>query len=93
MQQVVDSNRPAVTTGLAALRGLDDIDFRAMVHSSKDKGQAAKEAMRQMTQVVPLVYWHHLFETFLKEWSASEYANPLHSAPTERTRTQAVEAS
>jgi len=92
MQQLVHSNRQAVTTALTALRALDDIDFRAMVHNSKDKGQAAKEAMRQMTQVVPLVYWHHLFETFLKEWRAAKDADVLHSsAPSERT--QVVEAS
>jgi len=57
-----------------------------MVHNSIDKGQAAKDAMRQMTQVVPLVYWHHLFETFLQEWRASKIVdvNPAcQSAPTQ----------
>jgi hypothetical protein len=61
-----------------------------MVHNSTDKGQAAKDAMRQMTQVVPLVYWHHLFETFLQEWHASKIADL--SPASESTRTQLAEA-
>src|SRR5712671_3919411 len=86
MQQIVDSNREAVATGLIALRALDDIDLRAMVHNSTDKGQAAKDAMRQMAQVVPLVYWHHLFETFLQEWHASKIADVCPASPSTRTQ-------
>ena len=92
MRELVDSNRESVATALTALRSLDHIDFRVMVHNSKDKGQAAKDAMRHMTRIVPLVYWHHLFETFLKEWNAAQLRPLPH--PAERLeRTQSVEAS
>src|SRR5262249_24573467 len=54
----------AVASGVAALEQLDAIDFREVL---VDAG-SAKELLEKVARIVPMVFWHYLFEAFLKEW-------------------------
>jgi GT2 family glycosyltransferase/SAM-dependent methyltransferase len=73
----VQQYRAAVADGLAALQALDQLDFRLLFRDQANGRHAAEELMRKVAQIVPIVYWHYLFQEFLAQWRA---ARPVSSA-------------
>ncbi len=68
LQSQVDHHRIAVASGLTALEALDEIDFRSLFRDQTNGRHDAEELMHKVGQIVPMVYWHYLFERFLERW-------------------------
>ena len=61
---LLDAKREAVTAALSALRALDDFDLRPLWLSNGGSPGSIEAVLQQLNTIVPLVYWHHLLETF-----------------------------
>ena len=83
LQSQVDHQRIAVASGLTALEALDEIDFRSLFRDQTNGRQDAEELMRKVGQIVPMVYWHHLFERFLERWREARSLQAIASAAPE----------
>ena len=73
IQTQVDQFRAAVASGLKALEALDDFDFRTLFRDQANGRRAAEELMSKVSQIVPMVYWHYLFQEFLAQWRAARH--------------------
>jgi GT2 family glycosyltransferase len=74
MRNQLAQYQTAVESGVAALEAMDDLDFRLFFKDKENGSARAEEIMRQVGQIVPMVYWHFLFKRFLEEWQASREA-------------------
>lgn len=63
----VSENEEAVIDSIAALEALDRVDFLPLFARKNEKDSPSEEVLRKLTQIVPLVYWHALFKSFLAE--------------------------
>ncbi len=68
IEAYLDTNREAVRSALAALEALEGVDMIPLCQKDADGKTAAEGLLAQLAQVVPLVYWFHLFESFLQVW-------------------------
>jgi GT2 family glycosyltransferase/SAM-dependent methyltransferase/glycosyltransferase involved in cell wall biosynthesis len=73
IQTQVDQFRAAVASGLKALEALDDFDFRTLFRDQANGRRAAEELMSKVSQIVPMVYWHYLFQEFLAQWRGARH--------------------
>ena len=71
METLLEQKSEAVHAGVAALEALDDIDMIPLCYKDAQGNTRAEEILAKLTQIVPMVYWHHLFETFVAEWKES----------------------
>jgi O-antigen biosynthesis protein len=83
LQAQVNHHRIAVASGLTALEALDEIDFRSLFRDQTNGRQDAEELMRKVGQIVPMVYWHYLFERFLERWREAHSLLAIASAAPE----------
>jgi GT2 family glycosyltransferase/SAM-dependent methyltransferase/glycosyltransferase involved in cell wall biosynthesis len=81
LQTQVDRCGVAVANGLTALQALDGLDFRSLFADQLNGKDNAEELMRQVGQIVPLVYWHFLFESFLERWHEARCLPALGAIP------------
>jgi len=77
MRAQVDSRRLAVSDAVVALEALDDFDLRLLFRDRVHGPQKIKELVERVGQVVPMVYWHYLFESFLQAWDAGGRSSSL----------------
>jgi hypothetical protein len=63
-----DENRAAVGTGLAALEAFEDVDMIPLGQGDAQGNTAAERIIAPLAQVVPLVCWYHLFNSFPRVW-------------------------
>jgi GT2 family glycosyltransferase/SAM-dependent methyltransferase/glycosyltransferase involved in cell wall biosynthesis len=89
--QLVQYKR-AVESGVAALESLDDLDFRLLFKDKENGSARAEELMRQVGRIVPMIYWHFLFERFLDAWQTSREAAPGASTAIGHLQTQSTGA-
>lgn len=75
MQSQLDQYRSAVTSGVTALEALDQIDFRLFFLEQNNGHKQAEEVMQHLGQLVPMIYWHFLFERFLEKWREARSKN------------------
>jgi len=68
---IVANSLATVESAVPALEKLEGLDFRAI---ASDSPEAAKQIIEQVGKLVPVVYWHYLFETFLAEWDRAGQA-------------------
>lgn len=74
MEREVADKRPAVEAALAGLRALDGVDlFEANKKGVLNRGQL-DDLLAQVAQLVPVVYWTTLFESFLEAGAAHAHA-------------------
>jgi O-antigen biosynthesis protein len=62
----LDWHRPAVDAALVALHALEDVDMIPLCQKDAQGNTKAEAIMAQLAQIVPIVYWYHLFESFLQ---------------------------
>jgi GT2 family glycosyltransferase/glycosyltransferase involved in cell wall biosynthesis/2-polyprenyl-3-methyl-5-hydroxy-6-metoxy-1,4-benzoquinol methylase len=74
IQEEVSRCRGAVANSLRALEALDVFDFRQIFKDQEHGSENAEDLLRKLNQIVPMVYWHYLFESFLERW---QQANPV----------------
>ena len=66
LQKQVEANGSAVEVALTALKDLDEMEILPLLEEKSENGRsAADDMMRLLSKTVPLVYWHHLFQSFL----------------------------
>jgi len=87
-QTQLNDFRVAVANGLAALEALDTMDFRLLFRDTKNGPETAKDLIGQVGKIVPMIYWHYLFETFLQKWDEQERSS--HSQPTAELQSSAL---
>jgi len=83
----IKQDAPSVAGAISALEALDRVNLLPFFENAKGERSPADEVLQRLSQIVPLVYWHALFESFL---AARERAvNPLDeltlAATTERS--------
>jgi GT2 family glycosyltransferase/glycosyltransferase involved in cell wall biosynthesis/SAM-dependent methyltransferase len=71
MQTYMHANREAIRTGLAALEALEDVEMLPLCQKDAQGNIPAAGLLAQLSHVVPLVYWSHLFDSFLRAWKAA----------------------
>ena len=64
----VARDQAVVEQAVIALQALDRIDFRAFFRNPGSDSGAPNEVIAQLRTIVPLVYWHFLFQRFLEHW-------------------------
>jgi GT2 family glycosyltransferase len=72
IQQTVESKSEAVAASVTALKLLDDFEISHLLKKTETGQVPAEGIFSQLATIVPMVYWHFLFETFLQEWTASK---------------------
>lgn len=83
---LVEEKREAVSGALSALEALDKLDLWPMWAGQTKPSEAIDSLLRQLSRIVPMVYWYHLLEVFLAEWQAARgssvcpAAGPLETA-------------
>jgi hypothetical protein len=63
----VQEKSAAVAEAVAALEALDKVNFLSLFARQGNQASPAEEVLQKLTQIVPLVYWHTLFKSFLAE--------------------------
>jgi hypothetical protein len=82
IQKHVGETRLAAASGITALERLDTIDFRTLFRDSHNGPQSAKDLIQKVSEIVPVIYWHCLFETFLQHWTTcGESPEPTSAEP------------
>ena len=77
--------REAVTAALPALQALENLDLRPFWASKSGQEMTIDPILKQLATLVPLVYWYHLFESFLSESRKSPRFAVASPAPTIQT--------
>jgi hypothetical protein len=72
IQEEVNRCRGAVANSLRALEALDAFDFRQIFKDQEHGSENAEDLLRKLNQIVPMVYWHYLFESFLERWQQAD---------------------
>jgi hypothetical protein len=75
MEREVTDKRAAVDTALAGLRALDQLDLFELSRKKLLNDAQLRELLTQVAQLVPLVYWTKLFESFLQAGAAHAQAD------------------
>ncbi len=70
MEREVSDKRVAVESALAGLRALDQLDLFELGRKKLISEGQLRELLGQVAQLVPLVYWTTLFESFLQAGAA-----------------------
>ena len=65
MEREVTDKRAAVESALAGLRALDQLDLFELSRKKLLNDAQLRELLGQVAQLVPIVYWTTLFESFL----------------------------
>ncbi len=77
----------SVAGAISALEALDRVNLLPFFENAKGERSPADEVLQRLSQIVPLVYWHALFESFLA--ARDRAVNPLDeltlAAATERS--------
>ena len=74
IQEEISRCRGAVANSLRALEALDAFDFRQIFKDQEHGSENAEDLLRKLNQIVPMVYWHYLFESFLERWQQAQPA-------------------
>ncbi len=74
MEREVADKRPAVETALAGLRALDQIDLFELARQKLLTDAQLRKLFDQIAQLVPIVYWTTLFQSFLEAGAAQAAA-------------------
>jgi len=61
----VKQDSPAVFGAISALEALDRVNLLPFFEKKNEEKSPADEILQRLTQIVPLIYWHALFESFL----------------------------
>jgi GT2 family glycosyltransferase/glycosyltransferase involved in cell wall biosynthesis/SAM-dependent methyltransferase len=88
IEALLEQKREAVHAGVAALEALQDVEMIPLLYRDAEGKTRAEEILAQLSQVVPMVYWHYLLETFLGEWKDSR-ARKSSPAPMESLEVKA----
>jgi hypothetical protein len=72
IQAVVEEKRAAVASAVAGLQGLDNIDFLPMLSGHGPEGGKGQDVLGLLRQVVPMVFWHYFYQSFLGAWRESQ---------------------
>jgi len=67
MEKYVEENAAAAKDSIAALEALDRVNFLPLFKQKQETDSPAEDVLKKLTQIVPLVYWHALFRSFLRE--------------------------
>ena len=67
----VDHEREEVAEAVRVLQKFDHLDFLPLFSQTAGERTRAEEVMDLFSQIVPKVFYHHLFSTFLEAWSAA----------------------
>jgi hypothetical protein len=74
MEREVKEKRAAVDSALVGLRALDQLDLFELARKKLLNDAQLRELLGQVAQLVPLVYWTTLFESFLKAGAAHAHS-------------------
>jgi GT2 family glycosyltransferase/glycosyltransferase involved in cell wall biosynthesis/2-polyprenyl-3-methyl-5-hydroxy-6-metoxy-1,4-benzoquinol methylase len=66
MEREVEDKRAAVASALAGLRALDQLDLFELIRKKLLNDAQLRGLLGQVAQLVPIVYWTTLFESFLR---------------------------
>lgn len=65
IETTVAENAAGVAGATAALEALDRVNLLPFFEHAKGQESPAAEVLQRLSQIVPLVYWHELFKSFL----------------------------
>jgi GT2 family glycosyltransferase/SAM-dependent methyltransferase len=65
IESSVQENSSSVASAISALEALDRVNLLPFFEKAADGGSPAEEILQRLSQIVPLVYWQTLFESFL----------------------------
>jgi len=65
IESSVQENAASVAGAVSALEALDRVNLLPFFEKAQDGSSPAEEILKRLSQIVPLVYWHTLFESFL----------------------------
>jgi glycosyltransferase involved in cell wall biosynthesis/2-polyprenyl-3-methyl-5-hydroxy-6-metoxy-1,4-benzoquinol methylase len=74
MELEVKEKRAAVDSALAGLRALDQLDLFELARKKLLDDAQLRELLGQVAQLVPIVYWTTLFESFLQAGAAHAHS-------------------
>jgi len=74
MEREVKDKRGAVESALAGLRALDQLDLFELARKKLLDDAQLRELLGQVAQLVPIVYWTTLFESFLQAGAAHAHS-------------------
>jgi GT2 family glycosyltransferase/glycosyltransferase involved in cell wall biosynthesis len=80
IEEEVRRCRGAVANSVKALEALDAFDFRQLFKDQEHGNQNAEDLLRKLNQIVPMVYWHYVFESFLERWHQAQPAFPVYTS-------------
>src|SRR5262249_3867679 len=78
IRSLIGNSLPILQSAVRALERLDGLDFVALAKSTPG---IAKKIIEQVGKLVPVVYWHYLFEAFLRESEARDRDGHREGAP------------
>jgi len=90
LQALVNGRREAVAQAIEGLQHLDNIDFARLLQGNAAERTHASELLAQLSQLVPMVYWHCLYERFLLLWKSFQEEQPV-SLPSSLDKSHALE--
>ena len=67
LRSIREQQSTAAQSGLAALRALDQFDIAPLWQKDAGGNRPVDDLFRKVATITPIVYWHHLFESFLAE--------------------------
>jgi GT2 family glycosyltransferase/glycosyltransferase involved in cell wall biosynthesis len=76
MERYVSERRLAVQAAIRALEALDGIDLVELKQQGRLSDGQLNDVLRKVARLVPLVYWHALFENFLRASGRSGDGSP-----------------
>jgi GT2 family glycosyltransferase/SAM-dependent methyltransferase/glycosyltransferase involved in cell wall biosynthesis len=83
IEAYLNEKRSAVEAALAALEALEDVDMIPLCQKDAQGNTVAEGIIAQLAQVVPLVYWYHLFDSFLRVWKEVRQRDATAALPEE----------
>lgn len=79
MEHEVSDKRETVETAMAGLRALDQLDLVELSRKKMINDAELRKILGQIAQLVPIVYWTTLFESFLEAGAAQAHAGGAES--------------
>ena len=65
MKAHVEKDREAVAVAMQGLEKMEQLDMAPLLQRRGDESSPLNQLWRQLNTIVPMVYWHYLFESFL----------------------------
>lgn len=65
MKEQLEKNREAVAVAMQGLEKMEQLEMAPLLQKRGDENSPLNQLWRQLNTVVPMVYWHYLFESFL----------------------------